>query len=663
MKNLIYTRSGIVMQVSKAALPEKEENSLYIVQPFKCVPVGTKSEVGLVAQVDGSRLRQVFVPISKKRRRAERDSHQPARQSARRTRRASFSFPASASSSSSSSSGSHSDQSEYNVSDYNPEEGDEVVEDQPVSSDEMREEEMRLSGSDELEQSDLSGSEAYGNIAVIDAFKRVSPVARSYVVPIVVTSKEALHPLDDDETTSATMSLHSEDDEETEQQSTKEEVADTTMLDALALAVEQVVSADAHEAKRRAKKPKVVVAQNKGSPISTWFSGYDVACGMAYIHATVKKDFVQPDPLYKDASERWRRVSWTPDMLPQFTIQDSLKGSIEYLKYAARRVGNLHDPPANVQRTVMDQFQEYESILSNISDMKQQRARNGKAAGDVRRRRKGTKKPKIESPLIFSPQIDLNGLGSPSQAIVHGMLRRSTAVVEGDPAARTDVRWGSMYQVTIPPRKEDSSSVDEERERRLGGTLIAASGTIPPPKRQNINGSMRITREERAEKIMEESEKLVNAAGSLADMLGLKKMGAHMVNALTREEQEAFGNGMTKYGRNFKRIKTEFLPHVSCRVMAAYYYDVWKLQLIPAAVKWYQERDEERARQEETLREEKARKIEMKDVSSKRRLVKDSITWVKSAARSPSGTNFNRQAIQDRLQRAKSCRKASHQHA
>jgi hypothetical protein len=97
--------------------------------------------------------------------------------------------------------------------------------------------------------------------------------------------------------------------------------------------------------------------------------------------------------------------------------------------------------------------------------------------------------------------------------------------------------------------------------------------------------------------------------------------------------------------------------------MAAYYYDVWKLQLIPAAVKWYQERDEERARQEETLRDEKARKAEIKDASSKKRLVKDSITWIKSAARSPGGTNLNRQIIQDRLQRAKSCRKASHQDA
>lgn len=654
------------MEGSKVAAPEREEKSLYVVQPFKCVPVGERSEVGLVAQGVESQLKQVFVPVSKKRRRRDgRESQEPARQSARRTRRTSFSFPPSASSSSSSSSGSHSDQSEYNVSDYNPEEGEEIVEDQPVSSDEMRDDEMMLSGSDELKHSDVSGSEAYGNIAVIDAFKRVSPGARSYVVPIVVTSKEALHPLDGDDTTSATMSLPSADDQETEQQSAKEEEeeADTTMLDALALAVEQLVSADAHKAKRRAKKPKVVVAQNKGSPISTWYSGYEVACGMAYIHSTVRKDFVQPDPLYEVASERWRRVSWTPDMLPQFTIQDSLKGSIEYLKYAARRVGNLHDPPANVQRTVMDQFQEYERILSNISDMKQWRAQNGQAAGDARRRRKGTKKPKMESPLIFSPRIDLNGLGSPSQAMVHGMLRRSTAVVEGDPAARTDVRWGSMYQATMPPKKEDSSAVDEERERRLGGTLIAASGTIPPPKRQNIDGPMRMNREERAEKIMEESEKLINAAGSLADMLGLKKMGAHMVNALTSEEQEAFGNGMTKHGRNFKRIKDEFLPHVSCRVMAAYYYDVWKLQLIPAAVKWYQERDEERARQEETLRDEKARKVEIKDASSKRRLVKDSITWIKSAARSPSGTNFNRQIIQDRLQRAKSCRKASHQDA
>eukprot|EP00889_Picochlorum_renovo_P008593 jgi/Picre1/35623/NNA_003084.t1 len=309
---------------------------------------------------------------------------------------------------------------------------------------------MMLSGSDDLKHSDLSGSEAYGNIAVIDAFKRVSPGVRNYVVPIVVTSKEALHPLDGDDTTSATMSLPSADDQETEQQSAKEEEeADTTMLDALALAVEQLVSADAHKAKRRAKKPKVVVAQNKGSPISTWYSGYEVACGMAYIHSTVRKNFVQPDPLYEVASERWRRVSWTPDMLPQFTIQDSLKGSIEYLKYAARRVEICMILLQTSNALLMDQFQEYESILSNISDMKQWRAQNGQAAGDARRRRKGTKKPKMESPLIFSPRIDLNGLGSPSQAMVHGMLRRSTAVVEGDPAARTDVRWGSMYQATM----------------------------------------------------------------------------------------------------------------------------------------------------------------------------------------------------------------------
>eukprot|EP00889_Picochlorum_renovo_P008594 jgi/Picre1/35624/NNA_003085.t1 len=122
------------MEGSKVAAPEREEKSLYVVQPFKCVPVGERPKVGLVAQGVESQLKQVFVPVSKKRRRRDgRESQEPARQSVRRTRRTSFSFPPSASSSSSSSLGSHSDQSEYNVSDYNPEEGEEIVEDQPVS--------------------------------------------------------------------------------------------------------------------------------------------------------------------------------------------------------------------------------------------------------------------------------------------------------------------------------------------------------------------------------------------------------------------------------------------------------------------------------------------------------------------------------------------------
>jgi len=309
----------------------------------------------------------------------------------------------------------------------------------------------------------------------------------------------------------------------------------------------------------------------------------------------------------------------------------------------------------------VEEYQKYEDTLDTFGYVRMKsKGLEGVVPRKTRRSKRQMDSTKL-SPLIFCPRIRLVGAGSALKSPVQNLSRRSTAVVQGDPAAATDVRWGPSYQAVIPPYNRNNG--DESREDRLGGTLVLQSGSLTPPmKNFDLGSYKKLSRDEKQAKITESCDKMISAAGALVDLLGLRTMGARVANTLTEDQQEAFGEGMKKHGRNFPMIQKEFLPNVSCCTMASYYYDVWKLRAVPAARRFYQERDEEmmemeaaRALEDAMLEKEAVRRAENKDIANRRRLVKDSILWARLAAKCPNEANFNKNVVRERLQRAIYC--------
>ena len=170
---------------------------------------------------------------------------------------------------------------------------------------------------------------------------------------------------------------------------------------------------------------------------------------------------------------------------------------------------------------------------------------------------------------------------------------KRTAIVQGDPASGTDVRWGACYQADIPPFGEAGKSSEPlmEREQRLGGTLVMMRGTMPPPWKNSVDLDeyKSMNHQEREAAIMDRSNQLIDSFGSQADLLGLKHMGAHVKGMLADGQQTAYGEGMKKHGRNFPLIHKLYVPNISPGWLAAYYYDVWKTRSVPAAAEFYAE--------------------------------------------------------------------------
>jgi hypothetical protein len=139
-----------------------------------------------------------------------------------------------------------------------------------------------------------------------------------------------------------------------------------------------------------------------------------------------------------------------------------------------------------------------------------------------------------------------------------------------------------------------------EREKRLGGTRIIKAHTFDVMEHTKIDSKSmpQLDPQKAAKEIEKKTEYLLKALGAeTGKHLGLGTMGSITANKLTPQQQKMFGQGMTKHGRNFQKIRDEFLPDVSCCTMAEYYYDVWKLKAVPAAKKWYQQKERNKTSQ------------------------------------------------------------------
>jgi pyruvate-formate lyase len=136
-------------------------------------------------------------------------------------------------------------------------------------------------------------------------------------------------------------------------------------------------------------------------------------------------------------------------------------------------------------------------------------------------------------------------------------------------------------------------------------------------------------------------------------------MGGAVIDLLSEEEQEGMYRGMHTHGRDFYKIATEMVPGKTAGQLASYYYDVWKLRLVPTAVRWYADKAAKEAERLAEIEEEErrhevemARRAERAEATNKRRMTREAVQWVRSAAKTaPMDVNMNKTIVRERAVR------------
>jgi len=464
--------------------------------------------------------------------------------------------------------------------------------------------------SDSEDLYELSSSESEEELAlietngppVVDAFKRVSVGRMSpwIVVPVVISDADSIirAKVEEsiEETDSATVSLEIEDanaDRAEESNGVSKCPLDHVIKGPIGLDNDNIRQQDK---KRNQDSPLESAASLKKSKmgdsnLSTWYPGFEVGYGFGYISPSSLQCFSPPAPVIYNTSRRWKVGSWSQDMLPKFS-KDDLKASIEYLRYAAVFAGTLPSPAVQDQIKLYPRMDKYQKMLMNILSI-----HKDYESVDMIKEKFSNRASNKVSPFIFSPEIRLDSL---SAALKHERsLKKKTSIVEGDPSALSDVRWGAQFQAVLPPGPNAKPSHGEmtDREKHLRGTLVIKAHTFELTKDRKIDSEQKVKLDlhQLSKQISKKTDALLETLGhETGRQLGVGTMGSTTATKLTPQQQKMFGQGMTKHGRNFQKIREEFLPDISCCTMAEYYYDVWKLKAVPAAKRWYQQTDKEK---------------------------------------------------------------------
>jgi hypothetical protein len=454
---------------------------------------------------------------------------------------------------------------------------------------------------------------------------------------------------------------------------------------------------DAAEAGQGAKKTKTksqrppsaadssgvaATGSQKSTKLSAeWHPGMHIINGITLVEPLIMNALAPPPPplVQESTPPRYRPMKVTASDLPEFDQEDITRGSIQFLRYIALCVGRITTSlPGRLQYTINHEQRVYRERLTRVL-----LARDGRHADKVRAG--GTRRSTRTrfAPDVFIPTTD----GRNSAYGDYGDYEIGAGGVfiqPFDPVELTDVRLGPMYQTELPQQRPRPAMPAEEESRWTENLILEASvrkvgvakknrverpiKSVLPKEEENEESEEIVKKKkkpacddaEHAAAIARQVSQLTTTVGPVvAEAFGLGTMGTDTSKNLTEEQQDQLYQGIKKYGRDFFKISRDVVSgNVRPRVLAAYYYDVWKLSGIPAAKRWFADKaaeEEQRiaeAKQQELLRaEEAARRAKSMEASNRRRQVKEAVQWVRGAGKNPHGASYNKFVVRERANR------------
>lgn len=413
----------------------------------------------------------------------------------------------------------------------------------------------------------------------------------------------------------------------------------------------------------------VAGGHHAGNHSSEWHPGMYSSYGITFIDPMAGKGAAPPPPVFEGAPARSRPMPLTAADLPKFSEDDPVKASLEYLRYLATTIGRLISFPPRLQQGFNLEQRLYRERLSRAMMARDGRSTEKSRPGGTRRSTRTR-----FAPDVFIPTAAGGPDGRGSVYGRTGRPDRTDGESEGgegseeegmiiqpyDPADLTDVRLGGSYQAELPSlRKRPPTPAAEES--KWVENLVLSTGEAPPLSRgtRRMNKKPSYEDKSQAAAISRKVAELTAAVGpTAASDLGLGSMGTLMIKDLTSEQQDQLYEGMRVYGRDFHAISNEFVKGVPPHRMAQYYFDVWKLRAVPAALRWYDDRAQEEAiraaeaaKLEKQRAEDAIRRAERQEASNRRRQVKEAFQWIRASARGPTEVNFNKPIVRERAGR------------
>lgn len=431
------------------------------------------------------------------------------------------------------------------------------------------------------------------------------------------------------------------------------------------------------------KKPGTTASKNVSNGKNNrrtnvaWHPGMVSICGITYINPSIAAASLSqnsPPPVtIGNPIDRVTLMKPPKDFAPEFSAEDPVAGSVQYLKYLALSVGRLPPFAARAQHEWNVRQKVHRDRLERIARVRGDFPENTRQYLRRSSRAKGSMGELSNHPhsLLEAAQRQELALGpkaySKEERDRNPCLTSSVRikVATFDPADLTDVRLGVEYQAQPPPAARRPAFPRPEEARWVEGFIIHGERS----QKYVQQASKDIYKEPAPEKMTSEARQrlldkktmvLVNKLGQeAAASLGVGKMGLRMVSRLKEQEQEAFGKGMRSNDRDFYQISKSFLPDFQPRILAEYYYDVWKLRGTEAAKEWYKIRQAEKeaaleaqAAAERQRVEDNARRLERQEATNRRRQVKEVLQWIRSSSRLPStAVNYNKPVVRERAGR------------
>ncbi|KAI3435695.1 hypothetical protein D9Q98_001753 [Chlorella vulgaris] len=389
-------------------------------------------------------------------------------------------------------------------------------------------------------------------------------------------------------------------------------------------------------------------------PPGTWHPGFEALGGITHVH--VQQAAAAP-PLAAAVTGTAARCSQLLALDPQQEYDlsdDPLRASLQFLQQSARSAGRQPPYKGAVRVAVAAEQRLYQERLGRAH-----LARDGRRLAEepmVPRRKSVRMRVAPEVLMPPPPAVNLQQRGAAGSR--SGKVRQPTP----KPEDATDVRRGARYQAVLPAVQPRPTQPPASEARWVAGLACQAADAPAPPQHdpKQAAAMAAATPEKRAAWVAAAHRQLVAALGDArAAAMGLLCMGAEARGSQLSDAEEAgFEAGMREFGRAFHSIRQELVPGRTVAQLQSYYYNVWKLRATPRSRAWYREKGAQQAaqqaeveRQQRAVVAEQEAHKERQDAKQKRRMLREVVQWVKSAAHAPADIQ-HRPVLMQRAQRA-----------